>query len=104
MTRTTRLPTVFETALPTVDYGDGTDIAEAHRVTRVARQDAPMALGQYGPELLSYDLVRTMLRDSRFVIPQGIGLVIQGIDSGPVWDRVCKLLISLDDDHLLHPA
>lgn len=96
MTTTTRLPNVFEAALPTVDYGDGRDIAEVHRVIRAARQHGPIALGQYGPELLSYDLVRTMLRDSRFVIPQGIGLVIQGIDSGPVWDRVCKLLISLD--------
>ena len=34
--------------------------------------------------------------DCRFGIPQGIGLVVQGISSGPVWDRVCKLLISLD--------
>jgi cytochrome P450 len=46
--------------------------------------------------VLSYDLVRTVLRDSRFVIPQGIGLVVQGITSGPVWDRVVQLLISLD--------
>jgi cytochrome P450 len=36
------------------------------------------------------------LRDSRFAVPQGIGLVVQGITSGPVWDKVCKLLISID--------
>jgi cytochrome P450 len=29
-------------------------------------------------------------------MPRGIGLVVQGISSGPVWDRVCRLLISLD--------
>jgi hypothetical protein len=40
--------------------------------------------------------VRTVLRDPRFVVPQGLSLVVQGITSGPVWDRVCKLLTSLD--------
>ena len=53
-------------------------------------------MGPYGPELLTYELVRTVLRDSRFAMPQGIGLVVQGITSGPVWDRVCRLLISLE--------
>lgn len=42
----------------------------------------------------TYDLVHTVLRDTRFAMPQGIGLVVQGITSGPVWDRVTKLLIS----------
>lgn len=96
MTTTTQLPNVFDAGLPTVDYGDGLDRAEVHRAVRAARQQAPIAIGRYGPELLTHDLVRTMLRDSRFVTPQGIGLVIQGITSGPVWDRVCKLLISMD--------
>jgi cytochrome P450 len=58
-------------------------------------------LGPFGPEVLTHDLVRTVLRDSRFVMPQGIGLVIQGITSGPVWDKVCQLLISLNGaEHL----
>jgi cytochrome P450 len=96
MTTTTRLPNVFEAALPTVDYGDGRDPDEAHRVIRVARQHAPIAFGPYGPELLDYELVRTMLRDPRFVMPRGIGLVVQGITSGPVWDRVGNLLVSLN--------
>jgi cytochrome P450 len=46
--------------------------------------------------VLDYELVRTMLRDFRFAMPKGIALVVQGITSGPVWDRVGKLLISLD--------
>lgn len=31
----------------------------------------------------TYDLVHTVLRDTRFAMPQGIGLVVQGITSGP---------------------
>jgi cytochrome P450 len=49
-----------------------------------------------GPEALTYDAVRTVLRDPRFMMPRGLNLVVQGITSGPVWDRVCKLLISLE--------
>jgi cytochrome P450 len=37
-----------------------------------------------------------MLRDPRFVMPRGIGLVVQGITSGPVWERVGNLLVSLN--------
>jgi cytochrome P450 len=96
MTTSTQRPSIFDATLPTVDYGDGRDPDEAHRVIRVARQHAPIAFGPYGPELLDYELVRTMLRDSRFVMPRGIGLVVQGITSGPVWDRVGNLLVSLN--------
>jgi cytochrome P450 len=95
MTTTFPVPSVFDAALPTVDYGDGLDREEAHRVIREARRHAPIAIGPYGPELLSHELVRSMLRDSRFVVPKGISLVVQGIDSGPVWDRVTRLLVSL---------
>jgi cytochrome P450 len=46
--------------------------------------------------VLSYDLVRTVLRDSRFAMPRGISLVVQGISSGPVWDKVCQTLMSAE--------
>ena len=82
--------------LPPIAYHDATDPDEVHRLIRQAREQSPIAMGPYGPELLTYDLVRTVLRDSRFAMPQGIGLVVQGITSGPVWDRVCRLLISLN--------
>ena len=87
---------VFDLALPPIAHHDATDPDEAHRLISQARRQSPIALGPYGPELLTYDLVRTVLRDSRFAMPQGIGLMVQGITSGPVWDRVCRLLISLD--------
>jgi cytochrome P450 len=89
-------PSVFDVAWPAVAYHDSRDPDEAHRLIRQARQQAPIALGPYGPEVLSYDLVRTVLRDSRFAMPRGICLAVQGINSGPVWDRVCRTIISLD--------
>src|ERR1700756_1209723 len=55
-----------------------------------------IALGPHGPELLTYELVRTVLRDPRFRVPQGMFLAAQGITSGPLWDRVATNLISLD--------
>ena len=84
------------TALPTLTYGPESTLDEFRTALVGARRRGPIALGQYGPEVLSYDLVRTVLRDSRFVNPQGSGLVVQGITSGPVWDLVTKLLISLE--------
>ncbi|AYE98430.1 cytochrome P450 [Mycobacterium paragordonae] len=82
--------------IPAISYDDAPDPETAHRILRAARQQSPIAMSPYGPEVLSYDLVRTVLRDTRFAMPQGAGLVVQGITSGPVWDRVTKLLISLD--------
>ncbi|WP_155771988.1 cytochrome P450 [Mycobacterium asiaticum] len=82
--------------LPSITYHAARDPHEIHRLIKQARQQGPIALGPYGPEVLTYDLVRLVLRDSRFAMPRGIGLVVQGINSGPLWDRVCRLLISLD--------
>ena len=91
------MPTnIFDLALPTITYHDARDPDEIHRLIAQARRQSPIAQGPYGPEVLSYELVRAVLRDPRFAMPRGIGLVVQGIDSGPVWDRVCRLLISLD--------
>jgi cytochrome P450 len=89
-------PSIFDLALPPIAYHDANDPADVHRLIGAARAQGPVAMGPFGPELLTYDLVRGVLRDSRFAVPPGIGLVVQGITSGPVWDKVCKLLISLD--------
>jgi cytochrome P450 len=90
------LPTINEVALPTIAYDDADTIDEVHEVIRQAREQGPFAVGPFGPEVLTYDLVRTVLRDSRFTMPRGLALAVQGITSGPVWDRVCRLIISLD--------
>jgi cytochrome P450 len=83
-------------ALPTLDYEQAESPDEAHRLIRKAREQAPIAMGGHGPEVLSYELVRTVLRDDRFMIPEGFILPAQGITSGPLWDRMVRSLLSLD--------
>ena len=53
-------------------------------------------MGPHGPEVLSYDLVRTVMRDDRFAMPKGMFLAAQGITSGELWDISLKGLLSLD--------
>ena len=83
-------PSVFDAGLPTIAYEDGQNPDDAHRLIRQARQQAPIAVGPHGPQVLTYDLVRTVLRDPRFRMPHGLGLKAQGITSGPLWDRFIK--------------
>ena len=60
---------------------------------RAAQRRAPIAIGPFGPEVLSYELARSILRDTRFVIPPGLHLSAQGVTSGPLWDRVVGSII-----------
>jgi cytochrome P450 len=96
MTVTARTPNIFDISWPNFAYQDSTDPDEAHQIIRQAHRQAPIALGPYGPEVLDYDLVRSVLRDSRFAMPRGISLVVQGITSGPVWDKVCQTIMCVD--------
>ncbi|MFY9920244.1 MAG: cytochrome P450 [Mycobacterium sp.] len=93
-------PSVFEANLPTVDYENASTPDEAHRNLRKALEEAPIAMGAHGPEILSYELVRTTLRDARFQVPRGLGLETQGITSGPLWHRATTSLLAMNgDDH-----
>jgi cytochrome P450 len=89
-------PTVFEADLPTVAYEEASSPQEAHRSLKAALQQGPIAMGAHGPEMLSYELVRATLRDSRFRPPADLGLEAQGITSGPLWERVITSLLSLN--------
>ncbi len=89
---------VFDAGLPNLAYDQLTDPEEAHRVIADARKQAPIAIGPHGPEVLSYELVRTVLRDSRFITAHGLGLDLQGITSGPLWDRAITNILGLDGD------
>ena len=94
------VPSVFEADLPTVEYEDAPSPDEAHRNLRKALEQAPIAMGAHGPEILSYELVRTTLRDSRFQVPRGLGLETQGITSGPLWHRASSSLLAMNGaDH-----
>lgn len=87
---------VFDADLPSLSYDHLDDPDQAHHAIAVAREQAPIAMGPHGPEILSYELVRTVLRDPRFVTATGLGLDTQGITCGPLWDRATQNILSLD--------
>lgn len=96
MTVATFCPSVFDAELPTISY-DYTDTpADVYPRIQAAQQQACIALGPYGPEVLSYQLVRAVLRDLRFRIPPGLNLMAQGITSGPLWDKIVNSLLCLE--------
>ena len=88
-------PSVFDAGLPTLSY-DVTDTPQQiYPQFRAAQEVAPIALGPIGPEVLSYELARTVLRDPQFVVPTGIHLSAHGITSGPLWDRVTRSILNM---------
>ena len=91
-------PSVFDADLPSLAYDMEETPAEIYPRLQAAQQQAPIALGPLGPEVLSYQLVRSVLRDTRFLIPPGINLLAQGITSGPLWDKVVNSLLCLEGD------
>jgi cytochrome P450 len=96
MTVDTASPSVFDAGLPTLDYDLTTTPAQLSPRLLAAQQQAPIALGPFGPEVLSHELVRTVLRDSRFQIPPGLSLALQGITSGPLWDKIVNSLLGME--------
>jgi cytochrome P450 len=91
-------PSVFDAGLPTLEYDVTATPQQIYPQFRAAQQIAPIALGPIGPEVLSYDLARTVLRDPAFVVPQGIHLSAHGITSGPLWDRVTRSILNMEGD------
>lgn len=89
---------VFDADLPALAYDPEETPAEVYPRLQEAQRQAPVALGPHGPEVLSYHLVRTVLRDARFQIPPGMNLLVQGITSGALWDKVFNSLLCLEGD------
>ncbi len=98
MTTNMLCPSIFDAGLPTLTYEFSETPADVYPRIRAAQQQAPIALGPYGPEILSHELVRTVLRDPRFRIPPGMTLAAHGITSGPLWDKIVTSLLGLDGD------
>src|SRR6478609_2517155 len=89
-------PNVFEVGLPTFDYSLTATPHDILEDVRSAQSRAPIAIGPLGPEILSYELARDILRDNRFRLPPGITLAAQGITSGPLFDKMANSLLGLD--------
>lgn len=98
MSVSTASPSVFDADLPKIEYDVTSTPAQVYPELLAAQRLAPIALGPFGPEVLSYELVRTVLRDSRFQIPPGYILAVQGITSGPLWDKVGASLLGMEGD------
>jgi cytochrome P450 len=96
MTVDTASPSVFDVGLPTLDYDLTTTPAQLYPQVLTAQQQAPIGMGPFGPEVISYDLVRTVLRDSRFQIPPGLNLAAAGITSGPLYDKIVNSLLGME--------
>ncbi|MDT5016899.1 MAG: hypothetical protein QOD39_3059 [Mycobacterium sp.] len=92
------MTTTIATDLPTIAYEHARSPQEVHELIHHAQQRGPIAMGPHGPEVLTYELVRTVLRDDRFVMPKGLALAAQGITSGELWDISLKGLLSLDGE------
>ena len=98
MTVGTAMPSVFDAGLPTLSYDVTESPHDVYPRIRAAQEQAPIAIGPLGPEVLSYDLARAILRDPRFVIPPGIHLTAHGITSGALWDRVIRSILCMDGE------
>jgi cytochrome P450 len=96
------VPGVFDAGLPALDYLHAQDPEVAHRAIADARRRAPIALGAFGPEVLSYDLVRAVLRDRRFAAAHRPAAEAQGVRSGPLWRRITDLILSIDGERHHH--
>jgi cytochrome P450 len=91
-------PTVWDAGLPSIAYEHLTDPDEALRIIGRARRQAPLAMGPHGPEILSYELVRTVLRDPRFTTAGRAIMTAQGVTAGPVWDRMTQNILALNGE------
>ena len=101
MTASFGAPTVFDADLPRVDPSSSATRDQIHAQYRAALAKSPIVMGPQGPEVVSYEAVQKVLRDSRFTIPQGLGIEARGVTSGPLWERVATGLPSLDGaEHL----
>ena len=91
-------PSVFDVDLPALPTMSPEYDADPHAFHRAALARGPIAMGALAPEALSYEAVHFVLRDRRFKMPSGLALEVQGVTSGPVWDRATKSILALDGD------
>ena len=85
---------VFDAELPMLAYDDTETPEEMYPRIQAAQRLAPIAIGPHGPEVLSYQLARSVLRDTRFQIPPGMGLAAQDTSSGPLWDKLWNNVVN----------
>lgn len=95
---TTTTTSVFDAGLPMLGYDIDDEPAAAWSHIRDAQRVAPIGIGPAGPEILSYEYARAILRDPRFTTPPGVSLMAQGVTSGPLYDKVMATLLCIEGD------
>ncbi|MEO6205043.1 MAG: cytochrome P450 [Mycobacteriales bacterium] len=102
---------VTELDLPSYDHIDATLSGDAyHAALDEVAQQSWIAKGVMGFAILERDAGNEVLRDKRFAFPAMELLMLQGVTSGPIWDRNAEgLMVQTDDAHarlrrLLMPA
>ena len=96
MTANSTAPSVFDAGLPSFSYALDATPHDVLEDVRDAQSRSPIAIGPLGPEVLSYEMARDLLRDNRFRLPPGVTLAAQGITSGPLFDKMANSLLGLD--------
>lgn len=91
-------PSVFDAELFHLDYFSPDYESDWHRCNAEALRHGPLAICAFGPSVLGYEAVHTVLRDRRFRMPPALGLQLQGITEGPLFDLASESLLSLDGD------
>jgi cytochrome P450 len=98
MSASNAAPSVFDAGLPTFSYDLNATPQDVLDDIRTAQSRSPIAIGPLGPEVLSYEMARDILRDNRFRLPPGVTLAAQGITSGPLFDKMANSLLGLDGE------
>jgi cytochrome P450 len=79
---------------------DGRPTEEQLDALRAIRRETPIGRGPFGPVVLRHDDVAALAADRRLRGPGLDILRLQGITSGPIFDRVGQLLLFMEgDDH-----
>lgn len=92
------MTTVFELDLPPLEAMSPEFQADPFATIDAARARSWVAKGLLGIELLSYETVALALRDRRFVMPGAVILEIQGVTSGPVYERFSNSILNVDGE------
>jgi cytochrome P450 len=99
-----------ELDLPTYDHLDGVTGARFHELLDEVASQSWLARGATGLAVFDRETCNALLRDRRFAFPALELLQLQGVTSGPIWDRtVDGLMVQSGDAHarlrrLLMPA
>jgi cytochrome P450 len=89
---------VTELELPSYDHLDGASGARFHELLDEIAQQHWLARGPMGVAVLDREVGNAVLRDPRFAFPALELLELQGVTSGPIWDRTADGLMVQDGE------